>query len=48
MTKPDDRDLGDDVPEADVAEQRQSIDVDDEDTWQDAVRVDTARDSEAN
>jgi len=49
MTKPDGRHLGDDAPEADVAEQRQSIDVrDEEDTWGDAARVTAARDSEAN
>jgi len=48
MTKPDGRLLGDDAPEADVAEQRQSIDVRDEDTWEDAARVTAARDWEAN
>ncbi len=48
MTKPDSRHFGDDAPEADVAEQLQSIDVRDEDTWRDAARVATARDWEAN
>lgn len=48
MTEPDGRHLGDDAPEADVVEQRQSIDLRDEDTWRDAAGVTTARDWEAN
>jgi hypothetical protein len=47
MTKPD-GEFGDDAPEADVVEQLRPIDVSDEDTWQDAARVASARDWEAN
>lgn len=38
----------DDAPEADAVEQRTPIDVRDEDTWQEAARVERARDWEAN
>lgn len=48
MTKPDGRHHLDDAAEADVAEQRQSIDVRDEDTWGEAARVATARDWQAD
>jgi hypothetical protein len=47
MAKPDDRRFGDDVPEADVAEQLQSVGVRDDDTWRDAAGVTAARDWEA-
>jgi hypothetical protein len=48
ITNPDGDALGDDAPEADVAEQRIPIDVRDDDTWRDAARVASARDWEAN
>jgi hypothetical protein len=48
MTNPDGRAVGDEPPEADVAEQLIPIDARDEDTWRDAARVTTARDWEAN
>jgi hypothetical protein len=48
MTNPDGGAFGDDAPEADVVEQLIPVDVRDEDTWQDAARVTSARDWEAN
>jgi hypothetical protein len=48
MTNPDVRALGDETPEADVAEQLIPVDTRDEDTWLDAARVTTARDWDAN
>jgi hypothetical protein len=48
MTNPGGRVFGEDTPEADVMEQLIPVDVSDEDTWQDAARVTTARDWEAS
>lgn len=48
MTTPQGRAFGDDTPEADVVEQRIPIDVRDDDTWNDAARVTTGRDWEAD
>jgi hypothetical protein len=48
MTRPDGRAYGDDTPEADVVEQLIPIDVSDEDTWQEAAHVTTARDWDAS
>ena len=48
MTHPLHRAFGDDAPEADVMEQLTAVDVSDEDVWQDAERVTTARDWEAS
>jgi hypothetical protein len=42
------RSFGEETPEADAAEQRIPVDDGDADTWQDAARVTTARDWEAN
>jgi hypothetical protein len=47
MTHPEGRVLGDDAPEADVAEQLMPIDDDDPDTWRDAARVASVRDWDA-
>jgi hypothetical protein len=48
VTGPDRLSLGEETPEADRAEQRTPANEDDEDTWQDAARVTTARDWDAN
>ena len=49
MTKAGGSGFGDDdAPEADVVEQLIPIDAGDEDTWQDAARVTSARDWEAS
>jgi hypothetical protein len=48
MTTPQSRAFGDDAPEADVVEQLTAVDASDEDVWQDAARVTTARDWEAS
>ena len=48
MTEPGDRSLRDETPEADVAEQAIPVDAGEQDTWQDAARVTTARDWDAN
>jgi hypothetical protein len=48
MTNPGGRVFGDDTPEPDAVEQLIPVDVSDEDTWQDAARVTTARDWEAS
>ena len=48
MTSPDRPSFGEETPEADVAEQRIPVDGSDADTWQDAARVTSARDWEAN
>lgn len=47
MTTPESRAF-DETPEADLVEQLIAVDVRDEDTWQDASRLSTARDWEAN
>jgi hypothetical protein len=48
MTNPGGRVFGDDTPEPDAVEQLIPVDVSDEDTWQDAAHVTTARDWEAS
>jgi hypothetical protein len=48
MTPPQSRAFGEDAPEADVVEQLTAVDASDEDVWQDAARVTTARDWEAS
>jgi hypothetical protein len=40
--------FGDDAPEADVVEQLTAVEVSDDDVWQDAARVTSARDWEAS
>jgi hypothetical protein len=48
VTEPDGGSVGEETPEADAVEQRTSLDDGDEDTWQEAARVTTARDWDAN
>jgi hypothetical protein len=48
VTDPDGPGFGDDTPEADVVEQRIPVEVGDEDTWDEAARVTTARGWDAN
>lgn len=49
MTRPDGLSVGEETPEADVAEQLIPVEADDEDdTWQDADRVTTATGWDAN
>ena len=48
MPEQDGRGFDDDAPEADAAEQLIPVDVDDEDTWRDAARITSARESDAN
>jgi hypothetical protein len=48
MTNPDGSEFRADLPEADVVEQLIPIEVDDEDTWQDAAGVSSARNWEAS
>jgi hypothetical protein len=48
VTEPDGQSRGEETPEADVVEQLTPVDADDDDTWQEAARVTTARDWDAN
>jgi len=48
MTRPEGPSLGEEAPEADVVEQRTGVEPGDDDNWQEAARVTTARDWDAN
>jgi hypothetical protein len=47
MTNPDGLAFGDDTPEADVVDQLIPVEVGDEDSWQEATRLTSARDWDA-
>ena len=48
MSRPDGPSFGEETPEADFVEQLIPVEADDEDTWQEAVRVTSAREGDAN
>jgi hypothetical protein len=48
VTRPDGNSLGEETPEADLAEQSIAVEDTDDDTWREAARVTSARDWDAN